>query len=419
MIKNLSSLNNLLVTPIVLLLSVIPISAQEIVDVDEAFQNAREMAYAGEYETAHSIGSAILEISPEYHDVRILKARIYSWNGSFADARSELQVVLNQSPGHKEAHLTLIDVEIWDHNYQQAVEAGKSAARHHNVDPELLIKLAAAYHLNGQVDDAMKTLAQVERLHPGNRDAAELRETLQLDRQPFAFSASYTYDHFSEVYNSWHSGYLQLSGGTSIGTWITRLNTANRFDETGFQPEIDFYPEFGDGWYGYLNFGYSSGSIYPEFRYGGELYISLPANLEVSAGARHLRYPHNNITFLTGSLTGYFGNWMLTARPYFTPSDIGVSRSYNFFLRRYLADADNYITLRGGFGFSPEERTFQTGLDEIFLAESRFIGIEAQKSITDSVLGFIIFDYSRQEFLFNPDNFYNRFSLQTRIEYRF
>jgi YaiO family outer membrane protein len=310
-------LKYLLITPIVFLLSVNPLTAQEIGDVDEAFQNAGELTHAGEYELDRFIISEILEISPEY--------------------------------------------------------------------PE----------------------------------DADLRENLHSDTRRYAFSASYTYDHFSEVYDSWHSGYLQLSGATSIGTWITRVNTANRFDETGFQPEIDFYPEFGDGWYGYLNIGYSPSNIYPEFRYGAELYTSLPANLEISAGARHLRYPHDNITFFTGSLTGYFGNWMLTARPYFTPSDIGVSRSFNFFFRRYLADADNYITLRGGFGFSPEERTFQTGLDEIFLTESRFIGIEAQKSFTNRVLGFIIFDFSRQEFLFNPDNFYSRYSIQTRLEYRF
>lgn len=405
-----------LVTPFIFFVSILPLFAQQIENVEEAFLNARDLAFDGEYENAQSISSSILETSPYYHDVRILKARIHSWQGFYSEAKTELLAVLEHTPRHKEALTTLIDVELWDNNYSGAVHTAETASRYYSADEELLLKLARAYHMNGQIDEAINVLDQI---NPANPDASDLREILQLENQNYAFFASYTYDHFSDVYDSWHSGYFQLSRSTSVGTLITRINAANRFDETGFQPEVDFYPEFGDGWYGYLNIGYSPSDIYPKFRYGGELYVSIPLNLEISAGARHLRYTHNNITFLTGSLTGYFGNWMLTARPYFTPSDLGVSRSYNLFLRRYLADTDNYITLRGGFGFSPEERTFQTGLDEIFLAESRFIGIEAQKSFTDSVLGFIIFDFSRQEFLFNPDNFYNRFSIQTRIEYRF
>ncbi len=396
-----------------------PAHGQQIDDVDEAFQNARELAHAGEYEVARGICSSILRMAPDYHDVRILKARTYAWEGQYEQARDELYFVLELSPGHAGAYQALIDNELWSQNYDAALEAAKSAVSYLSLDESLLFQLATAYHYNGRDREALNVLTQIEQINPSNREASEFRESIQLADQKYAFTLSYTHDRFSEFFDPWNSGYVQLSRSTRIGSILGRINTASRFETTGIQPEIDFYPSITDGWYGYLNIGLSSNRLYPDVRLGGELHHRLIRGLEASAGIRQLRYTNENITILTGSLSGYIGNWMMTARPYFTPGDHGVSRSLNLFVRRYFSDADNYLTLRGGYGFSPDERTFQFDVDEIFLAESRYIGIEGQASFRYNLLGHALFDVSQQESHFDPDNFYTRLSLQVRLEYRF
>jgi tetratricopeptide (TPR) repeat protein len=313
-----------------------PAHGQQIDDVDEAFQNALELAHAGEYEVARGICSAILRTAPDYHDVRILKARTYEWEGHYEQASDELYFVLELSPGHAGAYEALIDNEIWANNFDAAVEAAKKAVSYHSLDESLLLKLATAYYYSGREREAMNVITQIKQINPANREAMELRESIQLADQNYAFTVSYTHDRFSEIFDPWNSGYLQLSRATRIGTILGRINTASRFETTAIQPEIDFYPLIADGWYGYLNVGLSSNRLYPEVRLGGELHHRLMRVLEASAGMRQLRYTHENITIFTGSLSGYIGNWMITARPYFTPGDHGVSRSLNLFIRRYF-----------------------------------------------------------------------------------
>lgn len=63
-----------------------------ITDVDGAFMQARQLAFDGEREEARELAYAILEVPPEYLDVRILVARTYSWDGRYEEARRELDV---------------------------------------------------------------------------------------------------------------------------------------------------------------------------------------------------------------------------------------------------------------------------------------------------------------------------------------
>ncbi|MFO7846660.1 MAG: YaiO family outer membrane beta-barrel protein [Balneolaceae bacterium] len=238
--------------------------------------------------------------------------------------------------------------------------------------------------------------------------------------EPNSITLSYTHDRFDQIFDPWNTGYVQLSRQTPYGSALARVNMGSRFETTGYQPQIDFYPSLVDGMYGYLNAGYSNSSIFPQYRFGAELFKSLPRAFEVSAGFRHLRFSESNVTILTGSLTKYIGNYLFTARPYVTPNDLGVSSSLTLIARKYFSTADNYITMRGGFGFSPEERTFQLNVnEEIFLLQSSYIGIDGYKEVWSNVLLFASVDGTRQEIWFDPGEFFFRITLNTGLILRF
>lgn len=404
---------------ILFLLPVTVLQAQEILDIDQSFREAQTLAFDGKREEARSIAYAILEISPNYHDVRLLVARTYSWDEQYDEAREQLEYVLERVPNHKEALLASIDNEVWAEQYASALEIATSATRLYPSDQTILLKSASAHHSAGENEQALRILDRVDQVNPSSSEARQLRETIAISGMDYTFTGSYTNDWYSDIFGQSRSAYAQLSRRTNYGPVIGRINYVNRFESHGIQPEIDFYPSLTDGWYGYLNAGFTTSSLFPEWRFGAEIYKSLPRGFEASVGIRHLIFQSGGVTIFTGSLTKYYGNWMFTARPFFTPSDVGISRSINLLVRRYFAGPGNYITLRGGFGFSPEERRFQAVPDDVFQVSSQFLGIDGTKELRYDLSLFLSFDVARQELTFDPGNHIFIYTLNGGFSYKF
>jgi YaiO family outer membrane protein len=394
-------------------------NAQQVDNVDEAFRKAQGLAFDGNRDEARRLAYAILEISPNYHDVRILIARTFSWDGNYGKAREELIYVLEQSPRHRDAHMAAIDNELWSEEYQQALFFAKQATNYYPVDEQVLLKRANVHYTAGEEREALRVLNQIEQINPSSGEAKELRRSIRTSLQNYVLTASYTQDRFEEFFGTTQRSFLQLSRRTPYGSVIGRVNYQNRFSTDGLQAEIDFYPSIADGWYGYLNAGYSTSSIFPEFRGGAELHRRLPRSFEGSLGIRYLNFSGSQIFIYTGSLTKYYGNWLFAVRPFVTPSSIGFSRSFNFTARRYYAGPENYATLRGGFGFSPEERRFQDVSGDVFLTQSQFVGIDGFKTLRYNLAAFASFDIARQELSFDPGEFIRILTFNGGIQIKF
>jgi hypothetical protein len=168
------------------------------------------------------------------------------------------------------------------------------------------------------------------------------------------FGLWYEYQNFDKDFASWQLGYVELSKKFSFGSVIARLNHAERFGESGDQWEVDAYPGLGKGRYAYLNFGKSSASIFPETRYGAQIYQNLPHGWELSVGMRRLEFTSSNVNIYTGSIGKYRGNYYYTLTPYVTPGNGGTSASGALMMRKYFATADQYLELRGTYGQVPE-----------------------------------------------------------------
>jgi YaiO family outer membrane protein len=71
-----------------------------------------------------------------------------------------------------------------------------------------------------------------------------------------------------------------------IWSIIGKVNFNRRFNENGTQIEFDLYPKLQKV-YAYVNIGFANTFLFPDLRYGAELYKSLHS-LELSAGFRTL-----------------------------------------------------------------------------------------------------------------------------------
>jgi len=217
---------------------------------------------------------------------------------------------------------------------------------------------------------------------------------------------------FDQRYDPMIYSSISFRRQTMAGSIIPRINYSNRLGKHGIQYDLDFYPKFSKRLYAYINYGYSNASIYPNHKFGGDLYVNMPGAIEFSAGGRFINTDTKNISVITNSLGHYSGNYYFSLRSYVTPRPENLTRiSGNFLVRKYLKDAENYLGVIIGMGVSPELRQLTSG-DEL-LAET-FLYIESQRlrfeyqfsgkknsNIYRAYLGI-----TRQELVYDSGNFF-------------
>lgn len=206
-------------------------------------------------------------------------------------------------------------------------------------------------------------------------DATEIRGKL-----PNEFHFEYEYQEFDEILDPWQLYRFEYTKRSSAATVIGRVNRSERFDQWGNQYEIDLYPKFRDGTYGYLSAGYSEDSIFPEWRFGAQIYQSLPHSFEVSLGARRLEFDSSEVDIFTGSIAKYKGNYYVSLQPFLTARSGDDSLSGVLTIRNYYGSSDDYLEFRGSYGERPEEDIF---LETETRTTSWSLALEARHKIND------------------------------------
>lgn len=394
--------------------------AQEKVDYDELFKKARTIAFQGKRKEAREICMNILEKKPGYHDVRVFLGRLYAWDKKYGSARKELQEVLENKAGHLDARNALIDVEYWSNHTQLALIYCEEGL---DIDPnnqDFLLKKARILVKMENLEAASESIHRLLGINPSHEEALQLLERIQFLTEIYNISLRYRFDKFERgqrKYGPWHFLSFELSRKFGLGSVIARANYASRNfgsgAKSGTQFEIDAYPKITKGFYAYLNAGYSSYSIFPKYRFGGELYTSLPKSFELSAGVRYLDFSSSRVVIYTGNLGKYHGNYWFSFRPFVTAKTSGYSFSGIFIMRRYFQDAENHLSLLFGFGSSPVEIFF---LEDIERLNSYKIELEFQKSVSRTFLIDLGVRFEREEF--RVEEFGNRITFSITFQQR-
>ena len=239
------------------------------------------------------------------------------------------------------------------------------------------------------------------------------------DRRPATTTVTtagidYSYAYFQGDIDAWHLAALSIGQRRPSGSIIGRLNLANRYATSGAQYEVDAYPGLGANAYGYLNAGYSRATIFPEWRFGGEYFRSLPHAYEASLGFRQLRFGGPPVTLFTGAVGRYTGNYWFSLRPYVRDKPSGISASMSLSARRYYADADNYIGGRAGFGSSPGD---DLTADQLGRTSSVTAGVHGSRTVSTRTIGTWSFTFEREELVLQGTR--NRWEASGGIKYRF
>jgi YaiO family outer membrane protein len=387
---------------------------------DELFAIARNEAFNGSRAKARVYLKTVLDFSPTYAEVRVFLGRTYAWDDQYDSARVAFSTVIDQDPNYMDAYSALADVEFWDDKPEMALKVVQSGLKRDANNEVLLYKKAKALVALDKKIEAALVLDMLLSINPSNEDARSLKNKIKEDSIKNSIALNYNNDLFSDVFDPAHYANLQYGRVTSKGSLFFRGNYSKRFGTTGYQGEVDFYPSLGKGLYMYLNYGYATSTLFPEHRIGAELYFKLPKSFEGSVGFRYLYFARSSTaTLYTATLGKYWRNYWFSARTFITPNESGVSNSYIIMARRYFADAENFLGLTTGFGYSPDQR-FQSVEDgDIITLKSRKIGLEYQRTVGFRWRLNLSYQLAQQQFVFDSSEFIDIHSLSLTARYRF
>ena len=409
-----------------------PIVITDTTDIDALFKRARNLAYNKEFEPSRKILNAILEKKPDYYDVRSFLGRTYSWDQQYSEARTEFSRVLIEKPDFADALDALIDVEIWTEQFVVANEYIKIALGYYPTSELFLMKRVKVSLRQQDKLTASLALRKILEINPGNKEALKmLNETggLKLNNH---FTFGYVVDMFNRQNTPQQLSSIEYGKSFRFGSLNLRGNYADKFGKGGWQGEMDAYVNFVKGTYTYLNGGYSQVSIFPDYKFGGDIYQKLFSGFEVSLGGRYLHFDtHDSLRLnlgikrvsdptldstiyvmknqgtllLTGYLGNYFRNYWFAARVYYTPSSTLKNESGNTMKKKasatvilnaryYLSDADNYVGIKLGSGQSPDvpsaatldPTSLKTNAVETSTLQSYSAGVELQRALVGRLL---------------------------------
>jgi len=350
---------------------------------EKGFNFARKLAFNGKRQEARKILKQLLVTDPDYSDAAILMGRTFAWDDKYDSARIVLKKVVALHQKNKDALDALIDVELWSDHPDNALRYADQGLKTDPFYEDFMVKKIRALVKIKQTEQAVKT-ADSMAIASGNHKVRELSRSLRADNYKNNIVFTADVDLFSNTFTPWYYSSLSYGRKTDLfGTLIGRINYANRFNENGWQGEVDAYPSLGKKMYAYLNAGYSPSLIFPVARGGFSLYYNLPKAFEAELGVRYLYFSNGTLIY-TGSVGKYYKDFWFSLRTYVTPGGSNVSQSYYLQARYYMGNADNYLTLRLGTGLSPDERAndvvFYNPADQ--LLSSKSIKIDFQKGIS-------------------------------------
>ncbi|GGH72331.1 YaiO family outer membrane beta-barrel protein [Phaeocystidibacter marisrubri] len=397
-------MNRLFITVLFLVIS--PLAWAQ-VNADSLFLVAKHHVEIGEFGEAREILKPALEAYPDYHDIRVYIGRTHAWEGDYSTARAYYEATLQRDSTFGAAWVALGDIDLWQKNYETALsdmETGLTSVSDSTSRNEMKIRKANALF---QLREYRHTLDALDGAYGPRAD--RLRQSTLLRLVNNSVDLTGTAEFFSDVYDNMYYTTLQAGQSTKYGVGIIRINSATRFGETGIQGEIDLYPRITDNVYGYLNYGYSSNeNVFPEHRFGAEIYSAVGNRFEASLGIRNLYFgPDASVTMYTASLSYYYSKYFFSIRPFLTPQDNGTDVSVAFLARRYLKnDSRSWLTVKANIGFSPDARRIQVGAGEsVSILQTTQIGAEWQQALSTNWVVILGFNFTQQELPFDPGSF--------------
>ncbi|MBQ0767832.1 MAG: sulfatase-like hydrolase/transferase [Bizionia sp.] len=146
---------------------------------DELFIIARDHAFEKDYKTAFLISDYILNEFPNYSEARVLKGRIYAWQGDYENAEKTLFNALERTPFSGDVYVALLDMYWWSNQDQKSKPVFIEALKNKVENPDISFKMAKAYSRINEAEEALKLIDSLIAIYPNTLEYAEFKSSFQ------------------------------------------------------------------------------------------------------------------------------------------------------------------------------------------------------------------------------------------------
>jgi YaiO family outer membrane protein len=321
----------------------------------DALAEARKLVARGQRAQALQVLDRRLAETPRDDDARLYRGIILGGDRRYVEAREELSAVLQRNARYTDAREASINIELWSGNLERAEVLASEGLALRAEHPAFLLGRASARLQLGRLAEAREDLVRLLAVAPEHERARRLLAAVEDGLRVWDAGLQFAYSAFREDRSPWTEIGAHVGRRGQLVTASLHAQRAERFDQTSSQLELELYPKFRRGTYGYLGLAYSPQvRFYPEYRAAADLYQAIGWGFEVFAGYRRAAFsvPVNGGQL---GLAKYWGNWVWTLRAGVS-SGRSRSGSVGLHARRYLWDSEAFVGLRYGRGAAVEVR---------------------------------------------------------------
>lgn len=378
----------------------------------------RDKAFAKQYDLAIIYMDEVIALAPNYFDAYLFKARIYSWQGKYAQAVTYLDSIDQIFPKTPQIPNIQATVLFWNDKLPQALEKCELSLDRDSTQTDLIYLKARLLFFLTRYKEALPIAEKLCADFPDNNDYKKLRTQIINNMAEDHIALWYSYDYFTD------RRFINLASNTDtivpglprnaisiefkkvIGRspFLLRLNGANRFNVTETQIELEAYPRVSKNLYFFLQGGYSGGALFPDLRLAAESFLAIPDNKEFSLGLRYLEFRTITFMMFTTSFSYYLGSYWLNGRYYRGISNLGNANIIEATARRYLNNVFHFVEIRAGLGNSPDVSYLQTVFDQVGLEKSRYFALAYNRNLSQRVY-FKVWGIYNKQILPNSPNF--------------
>ncbi|MFV8226489.1 YaiO family outer membrane beta-barrel protein [Christiangramia aquimixticola] len=316
-----------------------------------------------DFQTSLKLANKGLQLAPEYHDIRILRIRDYWALNMLLNASKDLEFLLEKAPDYPGVREMVLKQTRFLKDPVEALKYIDKIEKKDSLNHDLKLLKAQLLLENKQPSEAREIALELfnnPELDKNDRYVLQniLKRTISNE-----IGINYQYISFSDDYNreDWQTISPEFQHYFNKTAVIARLNYTNRVSKDGILYELEAYPVFSDKVYAFVNVGISDGNLYPNLRTQASIFFNIFKILELETGGRLLHFSENDYFSGVLGMTMYQGKFYLNTRVFLGP-EFGdrLIQNYQFNLRYYLNNVDNYFFLRLGTGISPDQRAIFT-----------------------------------------------------------
>lgn len=146
---------------------------------DQLFRMARDTAFNGFHEEARGLCRRLLDVNPDYHDVRTLMGRTLLWDNRNGDAETVFREVIRRAPNYADAYFGLAQTQYFSNDLDEAMKNIITALELQPENAEARYLHARLLEKRGNTAEALAEVTVVVRQQPDLEEAVQMKQRLQ------------------------------------------------------------------------------------------------------------------------------------------------------------------------------------------------------------------------------------------------